>query len=46
MVSELTKSTGKSSALPKVKVDDFFSLAFNTIFANTSGQILKNFCKW
>ncbi|WP_123957382.1 ESPR domain-containing protein [Frederiksenia canicola] len=37
VVSELSKTTGKSSAFPKVKVDDFFSQFFNSVFTNTSG---------
>ena len=35
VVSELAKSSGKSSALPKAKVDDVFSLLFDNIFSNS-----------
>ncbi|MGQ8820731.1 ESPR domain-containing protein [Bibersteinia trehalosi] len=35
VVSELAKSSGKSSALPKAKVDDVFSLLFKNLFRHS-----------
>ncbi|MDD2172488.1 VENN motif pre-toxin domain-containing protein [Glaesserella parasuis] len=35
VVSELVKSSGKSSALPKVQVDGLFLLLFDNIFSNS-----------
>ncbi|MFA9499536.1 deaminase domain-containing protein [Mannheimia sp. E30BD] len=35
VVSELAKSSGKSSTLPKAKVDGSFSLLFDNIFSNS-----------
>ncbi|TCT18672.1 type V secretion system putative substrate protein [Bibersteinia trehalosi] len=35
VVSELVKSSGKSSTLPKAKVDDVFSLLFKNLFRHS-----------